>query len=124
MIAFAPSHPLCGPNAPRLAAHHFSFHLTLHQHPLARPAPNPHHSTTPPHLYSHPACPPPRTHARAQNRQLGYVTVTRPVRQGRLKLALEEVLMMQLDGGVAAHHQVCVGGGGLQGCLEKRYRMH
>ncbi len=46
-----------------------------------------------------------------QNRQLGYVTVTRPVRQGRLKLALEEVLMMQLDGGAAAHpHQVRGGG--------------
>lgn len=33
----------------------------------------------------------------AQSRQLGYVTVTRPVRQGRLKLAMEEVLMMALD---------------------------
>lgn len=31
------------------------------------------------------------------SRQLGYVTVTRPLRQGRLKLALEEVFMMQLD---------------------------
>ncbi|KXZ53572.1 hypothetical protein GPECTOR_6g489 [Gonium pectorale] len=41
--------------------------------------------------------------ARTQNRQLGYVTVTRPVRQGRLKLALEEVLMMQLDMGSQAH---------------------
>jgi hypothetical protein len=30
-------------------------------------------------------------------RQLGYVVVTRPVRQGRLRLALEEVLSMQLD---------------------------
>ncbi|BDA47022.1 probable sensor histidine kinase GacS [Coccomyxa sp. Obi] len=35
---------------------------------------------------------------RAQNgRQLGYVVVTRPARQGRLKLALEEVLSMQVD---------------------------
>lgn len=30
-------------------------------------------------------------------RQLGYVVVTRPLRQGRLRLALEEVLCMQLD---------------------------
>lgn len=30
-------------------------------------------------------------------RQLGYVVVTRPVRQGRLRLALEEVLSMQMD---------------------------
>ncbi|KAK9807567.1 hypothetical protein WJX72_002975 [[Myrmecia] bisecta] len=30
-------------------------------------------------------------------RQLGYVIVTRPVRQGRLKLALEEVLVSQLE---------------------------
>jgi hypothetical protein len=30
-------------------------------------------------------------------RQLGYVVVTRPVRQGRLRLALEEVLSMQLE---------------------------
>ncbi|GIL83399.1 hypothetical protein Vretifemale_12225, partial [Volvox reticuliferus] len=44
--------------------------------------------------------------SKPQNRQLGYVTVTRPVRQGRLKLALEEVLMMQLDGGTS-HHQHC-----------------
>ncbi|KAG2446816.1 hypothetical protein HYH02_008376 [Chlamydomonas schloesseri] len=41
--------------------------------------------------------------SKTQNRQLGYVTVTRPVRQGRLKLALEEVLMMVLDGGPTAH---------------------
>lgn len=29
-------------------------------------------------------------------RQLGYVVVTRPVRQGRLRLALEEVLSMEV----------------------------
>ncbi|WIA44333.1 hypothetical protein OEZ86_007123 [Tetradesmus obliquus] len=36
-------------------------------------------------------------HWRPGSRQLGYVTVTRPLRQGRLKLALEEVLVMSLD---------------------------
>ena len=34
-------------------------------------------------------------------RQLGYVVVTRPLRQGRLRLALEEVLSMQLSSSTA-----------------------
>ena len=37
-------------------------------------------------------------------RQLGYVVITRPVRQGRLRLALEEVLTMQLDPLEAQQH--------------------